>query len=127
MLTDVVPAALLYGYTEEMLKDLLVSPYFRHYLITKIYEAEDPKWKRSGTTRFFTFDKLTNEGVFSRLRVTGWLGSFQPEKVISIPTLTAIDVVRDLYSAYPLFSEGFQLGVPKFVEGHVAGVFSRAR
>jgi hypothetical protein len=126
MLTEVVPAPLLWSFTTRVgASDFQISEDLRCYLITKIYESEDPKWKRSGITRFFTMDNIFVDGNV-KCRITGWIGSTQPETVLKIPRLTAIDTIRDLYQAYPLFSESFWARFSFNKEGHGSGVFSRA-
>jgi hypothetical protein len=72
--------------------------------------------------RFLTFDNLKGKGVH-HCRITGWIGSSAPRKVVQLNRQYAIDVVRDLFGAYPLFSEGFN-GSYLRLQGNEVGVFS---
>lgn len=73
--------------------------------------------------RFFLFDNFINDkGI--RLRASGWVsGQEIPAKVFSLPRPIAIDIVRELFDGYPVFTESFQ--TYRYIdEGRVAGVFS---
>lgn len=81
------------------------------YLISKINEDLDPRLAHLGAARFFSFDNMGSRQSPPSISVIGWIGKGKPERVVRMPQLLVIDMVRDAYSAYPLFTEKFAVHV----------------
>lgn len=123
LITEIVPASLLFDYSIRKSDGFIsISSDLRMYLIQKIYERDDPGIRRSGSSKFFSFDNIETAKE-RKCRVVGWVGAFVPETVLKLPRLVAIDMIRDMWSAYPLFAESFYIS-PSGLEGSRSGVFS---
>jgi len=125
MITFLVPSCILFSKQppdSSQRWSVLIDLNLRSHLLSRAYDDEIRHLKPSANCRFFSFDNI-GEGINRRCRITGWIGSTSPSRVVLIPRLTAIDIIRDAFEAYPLFSESFKFH-HFFTEGHEVGVFS---
>jgi hypothetical protein len=125
METFVVPAYLFmksFGLLGGRTVGICMSLQHRMYYFSKLFD-EHTFGNSSVHRRLITLDNLGEDQRTRRCRITGWTCEAIPAKILSLPRLVAIDVIRDTFEAYPLYAETIK-GVHFFTQGHEAGVFS---
>jgi hypothetical protein len=123
MITYVVPSSFIFGFAEDTGGVRVSMSYdLREHLLLRLFDNEYEHLGRACNRRLLTFDNIVGKET-NHCRIAGWISSSSPRKVVKIARQNSIDVIRDLFEAYPLFAESFA-GSYFPLEGLRDGVFS---
>jgi len=91
-------------------------------MLNRLFDA-DPEGNMSIHRRFFLVNNIAKE-THSTSLISGWrCGTVGPARILVVPQLTAMTMVKNAFDAVLLFRDEIA-GVRFFVEGDEAGVFS---